>query len=45
VKTGTEALETWIPIGGFRLDHRKGKTPEGETLITDWLVPPGRMTT
>lgn len=39
MKTGTEALETWIPLGGFRLEHRKGKTPEGETLTTDWLVP------
>jgi len=39
VKTGTEALETWVPLGGFRLDHRKGKTPEGEFSTTDWLVP------
>jgi hypothetical protein len=39
VKTGTDAFQTWIPIGGFKLDHRKGKTPEGETLTTDWLVP------
>jgi len=39
VKTGTEALQTWVPLGGFRLDRRKGKTPEGETLTTDWLVP------
>jgi hypothetical protein len=39
VKTGTEALETWVPLGGFRLDRRKGKTPEGEFSTTDWLVP------
>jgi predicted RNA-binding Zn ribbon-like protein len=39
VKTGTEALEIWIPLGGFRLDRRKGKTPEAEILRTDWLVP------
>ena len=39
MKTGTDALETWVPLGGFRLDHRKGKTPEGEFLTTDWLVP------
>lgn len=39
MKTGADSLETWIPHGGFRLDHRKGKTPEGETLTTDWLVP------
>lgn len=40
VKTGTEALEPWVPLGGFQLEHRlRGKTPEGETLITDWLVP------
>jgi len=39
VKTGTEALPTWIPLGGFRLDHRKGKTPEGAILTIDWLLP------
>ena len=39
MKTDAEALETWIPHGGFRLDRRKGKTPEGETLTTEWLVP------
>lgn len=36
--TGTEAAETWIPHGGFQLEHRKGKTPEGALLTTDWLV-------
>jgi predicted RNA-binding Zn ribbon-like protein len=39
VKTGTDAFEAWIPVGGFKLEHRKGKTPDGETLNTDWLVP------
>ena len=39
MKTGTEALPTWIPLGGFRLDHRKGKTPEGAILTIDWLLP------
>ena len=39
MKTGTDAFETWIPVGGFKLEHRKGKTPDGETLTTDWLVP------
>jgi hypothetical protein len=39
VKTGTEAAETWIPHGGFQLERRKGKTPEGSLLTTDWLVP------
>jgi hypothetical protein len=39
VGTGTEAAETWIPHGGFKLEHRKGKTPEGSLLTTDWLVP------
>jgi hypothetical protein len=32
VKTGTDALETWIPLGGFRLDHRKGRTPTSAIL-------------
>ena len=25
MNTGTEALATWISLGGFRLDHRQGK--------------------
>ena len=39
METGTEAAETWIPHGGFKLERRKGKTPEGSLLTTDWLVP------
>ncbi len=39
METGTEAAETWIPHGGFKLEHGKGKTPEGSLLTTDWLVP------
>ena len=35
----TEALESCAPLGGFRLDRPKGKTPEGEFSTTDWLVP------
>ncbi len=39
MQTGPGALETWVPVGGFKLEHRKGKTPEGSLLATDWLVP------
>ena len=39
METGTVLFESWVPAGGFRLDHRKGKTPEGAVVITDWLVP------
>ena len=37
--TGAGSVETWIPDGGFQLVRRKGKTPEGTILTTDWLVP------
>jgi hypothetical protein len=32
-------VENWIPHGGFKLEHQKGKTPDGGALTTDWLVP------
>ena|SRR5271157_1915546 len=39
METGTVHIETWVPTGGFKLERRKGKTPEGEFSTTDWLVP------
>src|SRR5271157_5535100 len=39
METGTVHFETWVPTGGFKLEHRKGKTPEGAVITTDWLVP------
>ena len=39
METGTVLFETWVPTGGFRLERRKGKTPEGTVITTDWLVP------
>ncbi len=39
METGTVHFETWVPTGGFKLERRKGKTPEGTVITTDWLVP------
>ena len=39
METGTVLFETWVPAGGFRLERRKWKTPEGAVITTDWLVP------
>jgi hypothetical protein len=37
--TGSELIETWIPDGGFKLDRRRVRTPQGETTVTECLVP------
>lgn len=37
--TGSELVETWIPDGGFRIERRKVRTPEGVTTVTECLVP------
>ena len=37
--TGSELLETWIPDGGFMIERRKLKTPDGESALADCLVP------
>jgi hypothetical protein len=39
METGAVLFETWVPVGGFKLERRKGKTPEGAVITTDWLVP------
>ena len=39
METGKVHFQTWVPAGGFKLERRKGKTPEGAVLTTDWLVP------
>jgi predicted RNA-binding Zn ribbon-like protein len=39
METGTVLFEAWVPAGGFKLERRKGKTPEGAAITTDWLVP------
>jgi hypothetical protein len=36
--TGSELVETWIPDGGFKVEGRKVRTPDGDTL-TDCLIP------
>jgi hypothetical protein len=37
--TGSELVETWIPSGGFKLERRKVRTPEGGATFTECLVP------
>ena len=39
METGTVHFESWVPAGGFKLEKRKGKTPEGAVITTEWLVP------
>jgi len=39
METGTVHFEAWVPNGGFKLERRKGKNPEGAVLATDRLVP------
>ncbi len=37
--TGSDLLETWIPDGGFLIERRKLKTPDGGSALTECLVP------
>ena len=37
--SGSELIQTWIPTGGFRIERRKLKTPDGGSAIADCLVP------
>jgi hypothetical protein len=37
--SGSELVETWIPDGGFRLERRKVRTPDGDATFTECLVP------
>jgi hypothetical protein len=41
METCTVRFEAWIPAAGFQLERRKGTTPEGAALETDWLVAVG----
>ena len=37
--TSSELVETWIPDGGFKLERRKVRTPDGGGTFTECLVP------
>jgi hypothetical protein len=37
--SGSELIQTWIPIGGFKLERRKARTPDGGATFTECLVP------
>jgi hypothetical protein len=37
--TGSELVETWIPDGGFKIERRKVRTPDGGATVTECLVP------
>ncbi len=37
--TGSEFLQTWIPDGGFMIERRKLKMPDGASSVVDCLVP------
>jgi len=40
--SGSELIETWIPTGGFKLERRKARTPDGavfaECLVPKWEI-------
>jgi hypothetical protein len=36
---GAKLLQTWIPNGGFKIERRKLKTPDGGSAVADCLVP------
>lgn len=37
--TGSELVETWIPDGGFKIERRRVRMPEGDATVTECLVP------
>jgi hypothetical protein len=37
--SGSGLVETWIPDGGFEIQRRKVKTPEGGAVVANCLVP------
>jgi hypothetical protein len=37
--SGNPLVETWIPDGGFRIERRKIKTPDGGSALAECLVP------
>lgn len=39
MNSDTGLVETWIPDGGFEVQRRKVKTPEGGAVVTECLVP------
>lgn len=38
VNSGGGLVETWIPDGGFEIEHKKVKTAEGSTVVAECLV-------
>jgi hypothetical protein len=37
--SGSELVETWIPVGAFKVERRKVRTPDGGLTVTECLVP------
>ena len=37
--SGSELVQTWIPSGGFKLERRKARTPDGGATFAECLVP------
>jgi len=37
--TGSELVETWTPVGGFKVERRKVRTPDGGATFGECLVP------
>jgi hypothetical protein len=37
--TGSELVETWIPVGGFKIERRRVRTQDGGATVAECLVP------
>jgi hypothetical protein len=37
--SGSELVETWIPVGGFKVERRRVRTQDGGATVTECLVP------
>jgi hypothetical protein len=37
--TGSELVETWIPVSGFKIERRRVRTQDGGATVTECLVP------
>jgi hypothetical protein len=37
--SGSELIETWVPLGGFKVERRRVRTPDDTLTVTECLVP------
>jgi hypothetical protein len=37
--SGSELVETWTPVGEFKLERRRARTPDGGAVLAECPVP------